>query len=75
MLFIRSLFLEAHKTLHITIAVTQLLRSGELGRRESGTPSPRVHLDSLPYYLTVTRMLQRQWRRRFVSVRFCRLLV
>ena len=58
-LFIRSLLLEAHETLHFTIAVAQLLRSGELGRGESRTPSPRVHLDSLPYYLTIIRTLER----------------
>lgn len=67
-LSVRSLLLETYKTLHVTIAVTQLL-SGELGRRKSGTPGPRVHLDRLSYYLTVARMLERQWRRRFISVR------
>lgn len=68
MLSIRSLLLETYETLHVTIAVTQLL-SGELGRRKSGTPGPCVHLDSLPDYLTVARVLERQWRRRFISVR------
>lgn len=61
-LLIRSLLLETHETLHVTIAVTQRLRSGELGRSESGTPSPGVHLNSLPNYFTLTRMLERQWR-------------
>lgn len=57
-LFIRSLLLEAHETLHFTVTVTQLLRSGKLRRGESRTSSPRVHLDSLPYNLTIIRMLE-----------------
>ena len=68
MLFDCTLFLEAHKTLYVTIAITQLFHSSELMGRESGAPSPRVHLDGLTYYLTFARMVKWQWWRRLISV-------
>lgn len=74
MLFDRTLFLEAYKTLHVTITITQLLRSRKLRGCECGAPSPGVHFDSLPYYLAFTRM---KWQRRrgFVSERWYCLLI
>ena len=74
-LFDRTLFLEAYETLYVTIAITQLHGSRELRGRECGAPSPRVHLDSLPYYLTLTGRLKWQRSRRLVSGRLYCLLI